>query len=53
MTPFTIRLHFGDDTDDDGINGSTDVVIRTTDTDAAIDLANRLYPSADRYEVVK
>ena len=53
MPAYTIRLHIGDDTDEDGIAGSTDVVIETTDRDAAIDIANGLFPAADRYEVIE
>ena len=51
MTRYTIRLHFGDDTDLDGIFGYIDVVINANDKDAAIDIANRLYPQAEKYEV--
>lgn len=51
MTRYTIRLHFGDGTDLDGIFGFMDAVITANDKDAAIDIANRLYPRAEKYEV--
>ena len=51
MKCYIVRLHFGDGTDLDGIFGFMDVVIETTDRDAAINIANRLYPSAEKYEV--
>lgn len=52
MKTYTVRLKIGDGTDPDGIEGHVDVVAHATDSDAAIDIVNRLFPQADSYEVM-
>jgi len=53
MNEYLIRVHFGDTDDDDGEMTFIYERVHAMNSDAAIELISRLYPQANRYEVME